>query len=188
MIIAKILWNSRAIKKAGARSFTRPTIHLLLESAAIVCACLVIMLATFLLNNSGSYFMLIITPIIAVRMLVYPSRTVFAHVSQGLSYSAIIVRVGLGIAERGSGGSRPLSNAQNTSSLFSSRPRERAHANPLSISVDQETSVSGDDGRRGDASGASVRSVDPEIALDVLDDVSANMHGAKQAYSWEATS
>jgi hypothetical protein len=127
-------------------------------------------------------------------MLFSPSHTVFAHVSQGLSYSAIIIRVGLGIAERGSGGSPPLSNTQITTSWISSQLRQHAHADPLPISVDQ-TSVCGDggrrdsadDGRRGNGDRASARLNDPELALDLLDDVSANMHGAKLAHFWEAT-
>jgi hypothetical protein len=188
MITARILWKSRAVKRAGARSFTRPAVHLLLESAAICCPCLVIMLATFLLNNSGSYFVLEVSPMIFVRMLFYPSRTVIAHLSQGLSYSAIIIRVGLGVAERGDDGSPPLSHTQFTASWLSSRLREHAHADPLSVSVDQESSVSGDGGRRGNDGGARSRSDNPEIALELLDSLSANKHGAKLAHSWEATS
>jgi hypothetical protein len=67
MIIFKVLWNSRAVKRAGARSFTRPAIHLLLESAAICCACLIITLTLILLNNSGTDFILEVTPMIFVR-------------------------------------------------------------------------------------------------------------------------
>jgi hypothetical protein len=118
------------------------------------------------------------------------------HASQGLSYSAIIIRVGLGIAERGSGGSLPLSNTHLTTSWFSNRLREHAHVDPLPISVDHEVSVSGDGGRRdidsgdggrrGNGAGAGSRLDDPEIALDLLDDVSSNVHGTKPAHSWEA--
>jgi hypothetical protein len=69
MITVKVLYNGHAMKIAGARSSIRPVIHLLLESAAVCCACLVITLATFLLNNSGTYFILEVTPMIVVRTL-----------------------------------------------------------------------------------------------------------------------
>jgi amino acid permease len=69
MIIVKILLNGRAVKRAGARSFTRPAFHLLLESAAICCVCLIITPVLILLKNCGTNLMLEVTPMIFVRML-----------------------------------------------------------------------------------------------------------------------
>jgi hypothetical protein len=81
MITIKVLYNGRAMKIAGARTITRPVIHLLLESAAICCACLVITLATFLLNNSGTYFILAVTPMIVVRSRISLSRSVHLRIA-----------------------------------------------------------------------------------------------------------
>jgi hypothetical protein len=111
-------------------------------------------------------------------MIVVRTLTLFCAISvyafQGLSYSAIIIRVGLGIAERGNGSSSPV-----TSSLrFARRPRKPAQASTLANSVNQQVSVNG--------GGAGARSDDPEIALELVDDLNANMHGAKLGRPWEA--
>jgi hypothetical protein len=46
----------------------QPVVHLLLESAAVYCACLIVTLATYLSNNTGAYFILDVTPPIVVRV------------------------------------------------------------------------------------------------------------------------
>jgi hypothetical protein len=112
--------------------------------------------------------MIAITPMIFVRTIYSLFCAMAVYYSQGLSYSAIIIRVGLGIAERGNGSSSPpISSLQ-----FTSRLRNHAHANTLAISVDQDVSVSGD--------GVSAHSDDP------VDDLSANIHGDKLGRPWEA--
>jgi hypothetical protein len=110
----------------------------------------------------------------------------FTYEFQGLSYSAIIIRVGLGIAERGGGDSSSLPDAQITTPWFTSQRGEHAQANALDISVNREVSVGGDGGRSGSGGGAGARSNDPEIALELIDDLSMDMHGAKLGRPWEA--
>jgi hypothetical protein len=110
----------------------------------------------------------------------------FTYSWQGLSYSAIIIRVGLGIAERGSN-DPSLSDVRFSISSwrFTGQPHAHAQASALAISVDQEVSISGD-GRSGSGGGASDPSGDPEIALELVDDLSANIHGDKLGRPWEA--
>jgi hypothetical protein len=86
LITARVLRSSMFLKRAGARSLltvsppraaaadrtltpVQPVIHVLLESAAVYCACLVATLATFLANNAGTAFIVEITPPIVVRRL-----------------------------------------------------------------------------------------------------------------------
>jgi hypothetical protein len=111
----------------------------------------------------------------------------FTDVSQGLSYSAIIIRVGLGIAERGSGGSSPLPIARFSAapSQPTSRSREHMHANALAISVDKEVSVCRDGGRSG---GGRHAADDPEIALELVDELGTHNHGDKPGRPSEALS
>jgi hypothetical protein len=119
----------------------QPVIHVLLESAAVYFACLLITMITFLANSPGVAFMVEVTPPIVVRALFhhfFPCMSLTPR-TQGISYSAIIIRVGLGVAER----------SHNASASSGSAPRSRSrlqtlshtavsHEYPLKVTVTQQ--------------------------------------------------
>jgi hypothetical protein len=82
----------------------------------------------------------------------------------------------------------PITRFSTGPSRFPSQSREHTHTNTLAISVDRETSVIRDDRRSGNGYSASrTRSDDPEIALDLVDELNAKMQGDKLVHPWEAS-
>jgi hypothetical protein len=85
LIIIRVLKNAHTMRRAGAHSFVtvshvhapplaaahsralQPAIHLLLESAAACCVCLIVTLITYVLDYAGNWFVLHITPPVIVR-------------------------------------------------------------------------------------------------------------------------
>jgi hypothetical protein len=110
-------------QRATSHSTIQPVVHVLLESAAFYFACLLIAMLTFLANSPGVAFIVEVTPPIVVRTLVsFQSHSSHDVLPQGLSYSAIIIRVGLGVAEQ----------SHVTSSLPGSVERSRSRQQKLS--------------------------------------------------------